>query len=135
MKFRGQYAFLSNFHAAPTMYDGVLYPTSEHAYMAAKTLNLRERQQVLTCGTPSEAKKMGRRLQLRPDWEQVKVPIMGTILMDKFTRNPDLRKMLKATGNLELVEENTWGDVFWGRCNGQGQNMLGRLLMLVRARI
>jgi hypothetical protein len=58
---------------------------------------------------------------------------MGLLLMQKFTRHPQLARELVGTGDAELVEGNTWGDEFWGVCNGRGSNQLGRLLMEVRA--
>ena len=33
------------------------------------------------------------------------------------------------------IEGNTWNDTFWGVCNGQGQNWLGKILMLVRSEL
>jgi len=46
--------------------------------------------------------------------------------------------MLLATGEAELVEGNSWHDLTWGRCSclqhgGAGRNLLGQLLMTVRA--
>jgi ribA/ribD-fused uncharacterized protein len=69
----------------------------------------------------------------RPDWEDVKVGIMWQLLTDKFIRHENLRRQLLATGDEELVEGNTWGDRFWGVCDGEGRNMLGVLLMRVRS--
>ena len=71
---------------------------------------------------------------MRPDWEQVKVEKMVEAVFLKFTKNPDLAKRLIATGHVELIEGNTWGDEFWGRhiVTGKGENMLGRILMALR---
>ena len=55
-------------------------------------------------------------------------------LNEKF-KDPVLRAKLLATGDQELAEENTWGDMFWGTCNGQGKNRLGILLMHMRSMI
>lgn len=114
------------------MYEGVIYPSSEHAYMAAKTTNPTIRNQIKNCPTSAAAKKLGRSIQLRPNWDNIKLGIMEEILRDKFTRNPNLRNQLIATGTEQLVEENWWGDVYWGVCNGKGQNNLGKLLMKIR---
>lgn len=130
-KFSGKYRFLSNFHPASTEYDGVLYPTSEHAYQAAKTLDHDLRVKILTCGSSGRAKSLGRYLELRPDWDDIKIEVMASILYDKFTRNPELRQMLVDTGDEELIEGNTWGDQFWG-VDGTGHNWLGKLLMRLR---
>ena len=131
--FRDEYFFLSNFYiSAPTMYDGVIYLTSEHAFQAAKTLLLGERTVILNAYSPSLAKKYGRRATLRNHWEDVKAGIMYAIVLDKFVRNKELRKKLLATGDAELIEGNTWGDCIWGVCDGIGENHLGKILMTVR---
>jgi ribA/ribD-fused uncharacterized protein len=139
-EFRGEYHFLSNFHPATTMYDGVYYVTSEHAFAAAKTLNLTVREHISEIAMPGNAKKFGRTLKLRPDWETVKIGIMKTIVRDKFIRNPDLREKLLATEDAILVEGNTWGDDFWGmikNADGEyvGDNYLGKILMQVRGEL
>lgn len=129
-RFDGDYRWLSNFYSAPTMYEGVLYTTSEHAYQAAKFHpNLRDPFQH---GTAGQAKRLGRRPGKREDWDTVKVGIMLEILRDKFRRNVFLGQRLIGTGGAELIEGNTWGDTFWGVCRGTGENWLGRVLMTVR---
>jgi ribA/ribD-fused uncharacterized protein len=136
--FRGQYHFLANFAPAPVLLDGVSYPTVEHAYQAAKTLEPEGRQQIRAASTPGLAKKMGRRLTPRPDWDEVKVAVMRDLVRQKFNGRPALKKLLLATGEAELVEGNTWHDNFWGDCRcprcaeSTGLNWLGRLLMEVR---
>ena len=131
--FSGPWGFLSNFAPCEVLLDdGVTYPSVEHAYQAAKTLDLGKRLNfVLTGITPSMAKQMGKKLKLRPDWEEVKVGIMRDLLMQKF--NPSiLRRKLLSTFQAELIEGNWWNDTFWGVCNGVGENWLGKLLMEVR---
>lgn len=132
--FKGQYDFLSNFHESPVHYDNVCYPTVEHAFVAAKSTDKDFRKQVLDCRTPGEAKKIGRKVKLRSDWELIKVKVMNTLLIEKF-QDPDLREKLLATDGFELIEGNWWGDVFWGVCNGDGKNVLGKLLMKIRQEI
>lgn len=131
--FRGLNGFLSNFWECPVMYDGVVYPSSEHAFQAAKTLDLNERETVRLCKTPGDAKRTGKLVSLRTDWEQVKIGVMYSILLYKFTNNPALRTKLKETGEAHLIEGNTWGDVFWGVCLDRGENHLGQLLMKIRS--
>jgi ribA/ribD-fused uncharacterized protein len=84
---------------------------------------------------PSEAKKLGRRVNLRKDWEAVKVKIMEELVRAKFTQNPDLVDKLLATGDAHLEEGNTWGDRIWGTVNDSGANRLGIILMQIRAEI
>lgn len=132
--FQGDYRFLSNFWPAPVVLDGHEYPTVEHAYQAAKTTCPYQRQFIRSAPTPGQAKRRGRRVDLRPGWDHMKVEVMEGLLRQKFAREP-LRSKLLATSPRELIERNTWGDQFWGVCNGQGENHLGRLLMKVRAEL
>jgi ribA/ribD-fused uncharacterized protein len=139
--FRGAYYFLSNFAPAQVTLDGMQFPTVEHAYQAAKTVEPQERERILGASTPDLARKMGRKLSQRPDWPEVKVKVMQDLVAQKFDNRPDLAKLLLATGESELVEENTWHDNFWGDCQCSrcaevaGQNWLGRILMEVRERL
>lgn len=126
------FGFLSNFYPATVVYEGMEYPTSEHAYQAAKTLDIYQRQNVAMLETPAQAKRYGKAVSMRPDWDDIKVQVMCEIVADKFTRNPKLAEMLIATENVELIEGNTWGDTFWGVCDGVGENWLGKILMGVR---
>lgn len=133
--FRGEYAFLSNFYPAITEYEGVLYPTSEHAYQAAKTENLKARELIRTARTPGEAKRMGKKVELRPGWAKysgIRLSAMLGILSDKFSRNVELKQKLMDTDPAELIEGNYWNDTFWGVCRGKGDNHLGKLLMALR---
>ena len=131
-QFHGQFRFLSNFYPACIVIKGIEYPTVEHAYQAAKTNDRGLKLTVAAVYSPGAAKRMGPKLPLRPDWEQVKLDTMRTLLRLKFTRHPDLRAQLLATGDAELVEGNTWNDTFWGVCNGVGCNQLGKILMEIR---
>lgn len=130
--FDGEYAFLSNFYDSPIERDGIVYPTNEHFFQAMKTLNPEEHRKIAAAATPGKAKRLGRQVKLRPDWEEVKLQIMKEGLILKFFCNKDLAKKLIATGNAELVEGNTWNDKFWGVCDGVGENNLGKLLMEIR---
>jgi ribA/ribD-fused uncharacterized protein len=140
--FRGDYHFLSNFAPAQVTLDGLQFPTVEHAYQAAKTLDPQEREQILGASTPDLARKMGRKLTQPPDWPEMKVKVMQDLVAQKFDgHRPDLVKLLLATGDAELVEGNTWHDNFWGDCRcprcaeSTGQNWLGRILMDVREQL
>lgn len=134
--FDREYAFLSNYYPSVFTYEGIEYPTNEHFFQAMKTLNMDERKEIAACETPGRAKRMGRRVQLRPDWEDVKIDIMRKGLEMKFSI-PELKTKLLATGDEELVEGTTWHDQIWGictceECRGQGKNLLGQLLMEIR---
>ncbi|MDR1638553.1 MAG: NADAR family protein [Clostridiales bacterium] len=132
--FKGQYSFLSNFYEFPVKYEGLIYTNAEAAFQSAKLLDSEERKQFCAL-SPAVAKRLGRKVNLRPDWETVKVGIMEEILFSKFTDCEDLKEKLLATEDAELIEGNTWNDRFWGVCKGTGKNMLGKTLMKVRDRI
>ncbi len=134
--FRGEYSFLSNFFNVPVEWDGLRYLNSEAAFQAAKVLTDEERMEFIYLD-PSRAKRKGRQVKLRADWEQVKYGIMEEIVRAKFTQNAELREKLLATGDAELIEGNTWGDTCWGvdLRNGKGRNCLGKILMKVRAEL
>jgi ribA/ribD-fused uncharacterized protein len=129
--FQGANRFLSNFHPAEVELDGIMYPSSEAAYQAAKTLSAESRKAFVTM-SPGEAKRAGKKVVMRPDWDSVKILIMTNLVRDKFTRHEDLKDKLLATGDQELVEGNHWRDYFWGVCKGKGENNLGKILMKVR---
>ncbi len=131
-KFEGKYEFLSNFSMATVIMDGVQYPTVEHAYQAAKTLDPNQRAYINKAKFAGLAKRRGRNVRIRDDWEDVKIEIMYNLLKKKFTIWPWLKKMLLDTGDVYLEEGNTWNDTVWGVCRGEGLNILGILLMLVR---
>lgn len=129
--FRDEYAFLSNFYEHPVEYEGIIYPTNEHAFQAAKTNDMMIREQVAACPTPGKAKQMGRRIPLRADWEDVKTQVMMDICRAKFS-DPVLQEKLLTTAGCYLIEGNHWGDTCWGQVNGKGENRLGRILMELR---
>lgn len=131
-KFRGGYFFLSNFYQVRVPLDGMVFPTVEHAYQAAKSLNYHDRVRVRNAVTPGKAKRLGRGLKLREDWDEVKLQIMEDLLRYKFRFGSELADRLVATGGAKIVEENDWGDEFWGVCRGKGDNHLGKLLMEIR---
>lgn len=129
--FQGKYRFLSNFWPAKVWYDGVEYPTVEHAYQAAKTTIISERQLISEIGPAGEVKRLAKELTLRPDWDKVKLNIMQYLVRQKFKYDPLKQKLLNTEG-MELVETNNWRDTFWGVCRGNGDNHLGKILMKVR---
>jgi ribA/ribD-fused uncharacterized protein len=129
-RFLGRYDFLSNFYICPVEYNGIEYHSAEAAFQAQKTLDPEQRKKFAHLNS-SESKRLGRQVQLRRDWEEVKVDIMRDVLKSKFSHNI-LRRTLLNTGDEELIEGNSWGDRFWGVYNGIGENNLGKLLMEIR---
>ncbi len=132
--FFGEYRWLSNFWPVKVSVYGEEYPSVEHAYQAAKSLDAEVRKSIQKCPAPKDAKKIGRLIEIRKDWEQVKIKIMYYLLKQKFS-DVILKQKLIDTGNKVLVEGNNWDDHFWGICNGSGKNILGRLLMMIRNNI
>jgi ribA/ribD-fused uncharacterized protein len=127
-----EHRFLSNFHLCDIEYEGFIYTSTEAAFQASKSIILEERER-FTAYSPGTAKGEGRKLILRVDWERVKLGIMRDLLMIKFTQYEDLKQQLLATGFKSLIEENWWGDQYWGTVNGKGHNYLGTILMYVRS--
>jgi ribA/ribD-fused uncharacterized protein len=130
--FKGDFEFLSNFYPSCIFYQEIWYPTVEHAFQAAKTLDTKIRYEIADLPTPGQAKKKGGRLVLRPNWNDMKIDVMSRLVFKKFN-DPLLRKKLLDTGEEELVEKNWWNDVYWGVCNGVGENNLGKILMKTRS--
>lgn len=134
LAFTGENRFLSNFAAVRIDFDGESYPSVEHAYQAAKTLDYSRRRRIRDAASAGEAKKLGRIVPLRPDWDRIKLDYMEDFLRQKFAQEP-FRTQLLRTGDAELIEGNYWGDTFWGVYRGEGENHLGRLLMMIRTEL
>lgn len=128
--FGGKYDFLSNFYWCRIEHEGIAYPSVEHAFQAAKTHDRDERKRIASLPTPRMAKRAGRKVKLRKNWNSIRIGVMRTLLRKKF-QHPELRDKLLATGDAVLIEGNYWGDTFWG-VDGEGENHLGRLLMEIR---
>lgn len=112
--FSGEYEFLSNFYKEPVEWEGVVYPTIEHAFQAAKSFDPKYRERVLKASSPGAAKKLGRAVDLRKDWEDIKLDVMTILVTRKFTSDSKLAMKLLKTGSHELIEGNNHGDVIWG---------------------
>lgn len=114
--FSGEYRFLSNFWRCFVTYKGVTYPSSEHAYQAAKSNDPNYKSKFLDFSLSSgKAKELGSKAILIDDWESIKLQVMYDVVYDKFSQNDDLKKLLLNTGDTILIEGNTWGDVFWAK--------------------
>lgn len=135
MIMKGKYFFLSNFFPCQLHdvdFPDITYQSVEAAFQAAKVTTRSERA-AFSDADPSTAKRLGRRVRLRPDWESIKDSVMEQYLRQKFS-SPQLVAQLKAVTE-PIVEDNTWGDRYWGRCNGYGRNRLGQLLEKIKAEI
>jgi ribA/ribD-fused uncharacterized protein len=139
--FAGEYLFLSNFAVAPTPHRGWMYPTSEHAFAAAKTRDEAAIAAIRDTDDPARAKQIGRAAPLVHGWESGKFTAMEEVVSAKFAHNADLARLLLATEGSVLIEGNTWHDQIWGSCRCDehrdipGANALGVILMAVRLRL
>lgn len=135
--FRDNWDFLSNFYACQIAFEGIVYHSAEAAFQAAKCKNTADRMLFADCH-PTKAKKLGKMVALREDWEQIKVEVMRKVLVSKFQQNPWLLGRLLATWPARLIEGNSWHDNFWGACTCAAcrqktqLNMLGKLLEEIR---
>lgn len=133
---QGNHYYLSNFYEAKFIYKDILWPSVEHAYQAMKSDSKSVWEYVAKLKSPNEAKKFGRRVCLRRNWEDIKLSIMISCVRAKFTQNKNLKEMLVATGDQILVEYTWWGDTYWGvNTNYEGENHLGIILMEIRNEI
>ncbi len=138
-RFRGKHFFLSNFSPAVTPHRGHLFPSSEHAYMAARTDDPAAIDAILATSDPAEAQRIGRAARLIDDWVHRRFAVMEEVVTAKFAHNPILAAKLRATEGRLLVEGNDWHDQTWGSCrcdehrSTPGRNGLGVILMAVRS--
>jgi ribA/ribD-fused uncharacterized protein len=136
-EFQGKYRFLSNFWECPVLYEGQIWNSTEHLYQALKTLDKEQRENIRLAPNPAVAKKLGKKITLRPDWEEIKDGIMEEIVWRKFRQNSKLKEALLETGDEELQEGNRWQDLHYGvdLKTGAGENILGKILMKVREKL
>ena len=137
-----EYRFLSNFWLCKNVFlDGLEYPSVEHAYQAAKTFNITIRTKILNENRPGDVKRIGSKITLRLDWDEVKFKVMKELVFQKFNNNYGLKNLLLKTGDRYLEESNPWHDNTWGNCTCvrcshiPGKNMLGKILMEVRSQL
>ncbi len=130
----GKHLVPSNFYHAPMMIGNEWWGTVEHFYQAMKTTDSGLRDEIRLLPSPGAAKRAGRSLLIRDDWEQIKLTVMRLALSRKFALGNECGLWLLASAPAMLVEGNTWGDRFWG-VDGTGENWLGHLLMAKRAEL
>jgi len=123
--------WFSNMVYSPFKVNGEHYNSVENFYQAHKACSPEEHTMIAQA-TPSEAKRLGRRTQMRADWEQIKYDVMKRGLLFKFTFDPYKTQLLN-TGDDILIEWNNWNDRIWGvTLDGKGLNLLGIALMDIR---
>ena len=106
--------------------------------MAHKTVSHDEHESIRTANEPRTAKARGRKVQLRPDWDAIKLGVMVEILRHWYAANPDRAQQLVATGDVLILEDSPT-DAIWGIRSRDGRltgtNLLGRAHMAVRAEL
>ena len=130
-KFRNRYYFLSNMYPCKIEYNGLIFDSSESLFQSMKCEDKNDVSRFVGIDGYT-AKKIGKKVKLIKDWDELKVDLMYKVVKMKFEQNYDLKLMLLATKNEHLEEKNYWGDDFWGTVNGYGRNELGKILMKVR---
>lgn len=130
----------SNFHPTSVSYEGLTYPSSEHAFQASKTLDHDLRMYILRLPTAAASKKAGGAISIREDWDAIRFRVMEEILRVKFSFDSKPGNILMHTGNVLMVEGNYWHDRTWGQCYcprhiWEGENHLGKLLMKIRGEL
>lgn len=145
--FRGRFGFLSNFYPCKIEHKGIIYPSVEHYYVALKVTGMQFidgvyytapdfRELIARIPDAGDVKKFGKRVKVRSDWNEKKLDFMEWGIREKF-KDQNLAEMLLSTGDLDLIEGNNWHDVYYGecyclKCNGSGENHLGKILMKIR---
>ena len=131
--FREEYEFLSNFYPTKVVFDEITYYNAEAAYQAQKCSRYEDRFQFALMSA-DEAKRLGQKIEIRPDWDDIKYHVMEQVVYAKLAQNPTLAQDLLDTGDKPLKEGNTWGDVYWGinLRTGEGENNLGKILITLR---
>jgi ribA/ribD-fused uncharacterized protein len=137
--FSGENKEFSNFYPVEVLYQNIKFPSVEHGFVAAKSNNKLFWKEIseMPANSAGLVKRKGRKINLRPDWDLIKLKVMRELLEQKF-RQPKFKEKLLSTGDVQITEGNYWHDNYWGDCyckkckNIKGHNHLGRLLMKIR---
>jgi ribA/ribD-fused uncharacterized protein len=134
----GPYGYLSNLYPAPVIFEGRSFRCSEEAYQFGKPNKKEVAEWLVSAPKPHLCAMAAHGLlvfDIVEDWNIKKVDRMKRVLLAKFDQNPTLAGYLLSTGSKILIEESKT-DAFWGiGKKGNGQNMLGKLLMEIREEI
>lgn len=141
--FQGDYRFLSNFFQSWVEMDGLLFTSVEHAYQAAKSEPGSEERKLFSFEnnlSAGQAKRLGKQLPIREDWDVIKLNRMHFLVEQKFRKHRHLADMLMSTGDRKIYELNSWGDTYWGVVqDAQGRlaggNRLGQILEMTRSKL
>ena len=129
--FRGEYRYLSNFQAVKIIFEGIEYPSIEHAYMSAKSDSMEWKSKCADKNiTAGKIKRLSHTISLKADWDDIKLDVMTEVIDQKFNQEP-FNTLLLDTGDKYIQEGNRHNDTFWGFCleTNKGENNLGKLIM------
>ena len=134
-RFKDENRWLSNMALVKIEFQGNTYSSVEHAYQSAKNKSQEWKDICISEFNPYKIKILSRDIEVREDWDEVKLLVMEECLIEKFKQEP-FKSQLLATGNENIQEGNEWGDKFWGvdltSSPNIGENHLGRLIMKTR---
>lgn len=135
--FFGDYRWLSNFYSANISYRDIVFPTIEHAYVYCKYANKPVDLEQFLDLTAGQVKRLGQSIDVRSDFDDIKVDLMVELVCCKFSdANPILKQKLIDTSERYISETNSWGDTFWGvNTEGVGLNLLGKIIMARREQL
>jgi ribA/ribD-fused uncharacterized protein len=138
----------SQWHPSNFTIDGIEYNCCEQYMMAKKALTFNDQESykmIMYSDNPRDQKAFGRRVKNfnAEVWSVISREVVYQANYAKFTQNPELRKQLMATGDLEIVEaspeDKIWGIGLhetdpraWDKSTWQGTNWLGEAIMRVR---
>ena len=135
MYFRGNRNSFSNFYTSPITVWGMNFPTNEHAYNYRKAREMGKTQvaeKIKYAETARKSQLIARNeVQTDDRWKAMKKSVMYELLEHKVKQCTTFRDDLIASQGRQLIEDTT--HEYWGRGReGNGQNVLGRLLMTLR---
>ena len=133
--------WFSNFiyYNIPLTYKNISYTSPEHFYQAMKTTDPVIRQSIANSNTGGKAKRLGRKISIRSDWDDITIQVMTVAIAHRKHDNSWIDKLIST--NDEIVEWNYWHDNYWGNCicdkclDIKGLNNLGRIIMNLRTEI
>lgn len=136
--FKDKYSWLSNMAECEIVYGNLVFKSTEAFYQAMKTLDTNQRIKFQEY-SGLISKREGKKLILRSDWPEIRDKVMKFALEQKFSKEP-FRTLLINTGDAEIIEGNCWHDNYWGsctcaKCGNNGLNVLGKLIMVIRANL
>ena len=133
--FFGRSAWLGNSYPVGFRIGGMTWKSVDHFVFANRAIKEGDREAVRLAETPVGARNVSKEIRWRPDWKEADAENMEAAVEAKFMQNVDLGRRLLCTRDTELIHENRWGDKLWGICNGEGENLLGKLLMEIREKL